>query len=150
MIIRAATPHDKNTLVNFEQAVVEAERPFNSSIKEGEPTYYNLDDLISSAQAKMLVVEVNNTLIGCGYGQIRASKPSLAHEKHLYLGFMYVVPDFRGQGINKKIMDALIEWGKGEGIQDFYLDVYSGNKAAISAYEKLNFEQSMIEMKLSL
>jgi len=150
MIIRAATPHDKNTLLSFEQAVVEAERPFNSSIKVGEPTYYNIDELINSAKSKLLVVENNNTLIACGYGQIRESKSSLAHEQHVYLGFMYVVPDFRGQGINKNIIDALIQWGRSCGIDDFYLDVYSGNKAAIRAYEKLRFEQSMIEMKLSL
>ena len=63
---------------------------------------------------------------------------------------MYVSPEYRGLGINKHIIDRLIDWSKQQGVMDFYLDVYAENEAAIRAYEKVGFAKSMIEMKINL
>ena len=63
---------------------------------------------------------------------------------------MYVNPDYRGQGLNNKLMQALMDWATTRGIYDFYLDVYAGSQSAISAYEKLGFEASLVEMKLNI
>lgn len=52
-------------------------------------------------------------------------------------------------GINKIILDKLINWAKVKGITDFYLDVYSENQSAIRAYQKAGFSSSMLEMKMS-
>ena len=93
---------------------------------------------------------MNGQIIGTGYAKIRASKKSLKHTKHSYLGFMYVAPTHRGLGINKLIMDRLIDWSKKEGIHDFYLDVYAENDSAIKAYEKVGFVKSVVEMKINL
>lgn len=150
MHLRIATQHDLNDLLQFEQAVVEAERPFNKHIKENNATYYDLPSLISETYSQLLVLEDNTQIIATGYIQIRESKNSLSHQKHGYLGFMYVLPDYRGRGFNRLVMDALIDWGKAQGISVFYLDVYAENQAAINAYQKLGFEPSLVEMKLEL
>jgi GNAT superfamily N-acetyltransferase len=63
---------------------------------------------------------------------------------------MYVAAEYRGRGINKSIIERLVEWSEGQGIFDCYLDVYSENEAAIQAYKKAGFVSSMIEMKLNL
>lgn len=63
---------------------------------------------------------------------------------------MYVEPEYRGLGINKLVMENLIEWSKEQGVLDFYLDVYDGNDAAIRAYEKVGFSKSLVEMKINL
>jgi GNAT superfamily N-acetyltransferase len=63
---------------------------------------------------------------------------------------MYVEPDYRGLGINKLIIDNLIDWSKQQGIFDLYLDVYDGNDTAIRAYEKVGFSKSLVEMKINL
>lgn len=147
---RQASLGDIPTLLELEQAVVEAERPFNSSIKEVGATYYDLEDLITSENACLIIVEDKSKIIGTGYSQIRPSKRSLNHEYHGYLGFMYVDPEYRGKGVNKKVMDLLIDWTKDKGISDFYLDVYAQNTSAIKAYEKVGFEPCLLEMKLHL
>jgi ribosomal protein S18 acetylase RimI-like enzyme len=147
---REALNTEVDSLRELEQKVVEAERPYNVSIKRDNPTYYDLEHLISSESACVLVAEDSNKIVGTGYVQIRTSKASLMHEKHGYLGFMYVEPSHRGLGLNKLIMDKLIAWGKEQGLCDFYLDVYTENQPAIRAYEKSGFRQSMVEMKLSL
>lgn len=147
---REALMAEIEMLRELEQKIVEAERPFNPSIKPKNAVYYDLDDLISSESAYVLVAEDSERIIGTGYLQIRRSKDSLVHENHGYLGFMFVDPSYRGLGLNPAIMDKLITWGKAKGLRDFYLDVYAENQVAINAYEKSGFAKSMIEMKLTL
>ncbi|WP_247684687.1 GNAT family N-acetyltransferase [Pseudoalteromonas luteoviolacea] len=148
ILIRTASVEDKATLLNLEQAVVDAERPFNAQIKPAAH-YYNLNDLLNSTDSHVVVAEHNGTVIATGYVQIRQSKPSLVHEKHGYLGFMYVSPEFRGQALNQRIIQNLIAWAESKGIFDFYLDVYNDNQAAINAYQKLGFAPSLLEMKVN-
>lgn len=150
MILRTATSEDKNKLLELEQAVVEAERPFNAQIKTTGALYYDMDDLLTSEHSELKVIELDNEIIATGYVQIRDSKRSLNHDAHGYLGFMYVDPAHRGKGLNKQLMDGLIEWAKAKGIKDFYLDVYAQNQAAINAYNKLGFTPALMEMQLNL
>jgi len=149
--LRKAIFTDLEILLAFEQNVLEAERPFNSSIKPLDASYYDLKAMIDDEKTLLLVAENDNEIIGSGYAQIRPSKTSsLIHQVHSYLGFMYVDPEYRGLGINKMIIDKLIEWTKGKGIYDVYLDVYDDNEAAVRAYEKVGFTKSLVEMKLNL
>ncbi|MEI5637796.1 MULTISPECIES: GNAT family N-acetyltransferase [unclassified Pseudoalteromonas] len=150
MKIRAATSADIDTLRALEQQVVAAERPFNEAIKTVDAIYYDLDAMLSDTNTHLIVGEKDNQIVATGYAQIRPSKAQLVHEHHGYLGFMLVLPEYRGQGLNQQVMEHLIEWCKGQNINDFYLDVYSANEAAIRAYEKAGFTPCLLEMKLHL
>ena len=146
---REANLDDLPQLLALEQCVIEAERPYNSSLKRGGTTYYDLENLISSLDTHIIVAEILGAIVGTGYAQIRQSKNSLEHNNHASLGFMFVAPEHRGKGINQEIIDRLVAWSKKEDVRDFYLDVYSQNEAAIKAYQKAGFVPSMLEMKLS-
>ena len=148
MQFRQATLSDVNALLALEQAVVNAERPFNSAIKAQGARYYDIPALITDDDSYLLVAEDNGAIVATGYVQIRQSKPSLEHNVHGYLGFMYVAPAYRGMGLNKQIIDTLMAWAESKQVFDFYLDVYADNRAAINAYEKVGFQPSMLEMKL--
>ena len=148
MELRAATLDDIEALLVLEQGVIEAERPFNAAIKAEGATYYDLHTLINEPHHNVIVAELEGRIIASGYVSIRDSRACFSHTRHGYLGFMYVNPDYRGQGINKRIMDNLLSWAKDQGVEAFYLDVYAENQAAIKAYEKLGFKSSKIEMQL--
>ena len=150
LTIRKATLDDLEELLELEQGVIAAERPFNATIKKANCTYYNLNDFITDDDTYLLVAELNNKIIASGYSQLRVSGISLNHEQHAYLGFMYVAEQYRGRGINKQLMDVLMKWSKSRGISDFYLDVYIENLAAVRAYEKAGFSKCMVEMKLNI
>lgn len=150
MKLRAATNDDIAVLRQLEQAVIDAERPLNPTIKRSEAKYYNLEALISDTNTLLIIGEVNNQIIATGYVQLRTSKQQLQHQQHGYLGFMYVAPNKRGQGLNQQIMTYLIDWAKTQQVTDFYLDVYNNNTAAVHAYEKLGFEPCLLEMKLHI
>jgi RimJ/RimL family protein N-acetyltransferase len=74
----------------------------------------------------------------------------LKHEKHAYLGFMYVLPEYRGKGLNQKIIDALKDWAALQNIKEFRLEVYYDNASAIKAYEKIGFSKYMLGMRFNL
>ena len=150
MKLRPAQPDDLPTLLEFEQGVIEEERPYNDSIKTTNVKYYDLHDLLTDPNTSLQLVENDGRVVGCGYAQLRPSESAFVHDKHAYLGFMYVEPGVRGQGINKMIIESLISWSKERGVYDFYLEVYVGNLAAVRAYEKVGFTPVMVEMKLNL
>jgi ribosomal protein S18 acetylase RimI-like enzyme len=146
--LREATAADLDTLVRLEQEVIAAERPFDSAIRESGARYYELDRLLADPATHLLVGEVDGRVIATGYAQLRASDPAFRHRRHAYLGFMYVAAEYRGHGINRAVVDALVEWGRSKGIQDFHLEVYAANASAIRAYEKAGFRRLMLKMKL--
>jgi ribosomal protein S18 acetylase RimI-like enzyme len=150
MIIRKAGLKDLDTLLQFEQGVIAAERPFDSTLKAGQIHYYNLEEMISASHIELLVAELDGHLIGSGYARIEKAKHYLQHPHHAYLGFMYTDPLHRGKGINRKIIGALKNWASAQHITEFRLEVYVNNLAAISAYKKAGFNPHMLEMRMDI
>ena len=148
--IRKATLLDLKQLLVFEQDLIKAERPFDPTLKPDPINYYDLKSLLTSPLAEVLVAEADNKVIASGYVRIDRSKPFLKHSTHAYLGFMYVLPEYRGQGINKQIMDALKDWAVSKNITEFRLEVYYDNISAIKAYEKIGFSRYSLEMRYNL
>ena len=150
LIIRKALLTDFPTLLLFEQGVINAERPFDPTLKTEQTTYYDLHQMITAPHIELLVAEIDGRLVGSRYARIETSKPYLQHKQHAYLGFMYVEPKYRGRGINKAIMDALEGWAIQQGITEMHLEVYDENTAAIKAYEKCGFSKYMLQMRKGL
>lgn len=146
--IRTARPGDTDTLLRFEQGVIIAERPFDSTLKDDPLHYYDIPYMIEADHIELLVAEQDNTLIGCGYARIESPrKHYLKHSLHGYLGFMYTHPDHRGKSVNKLIIEALKQWCMTKNITELRLDVYHDNLPAVKAYEKVGFKKHMIEMR---
>lgn len=148
--VRKATLEDLATLLNFEQGVIEAERPMDPTIKPGKINYYNLPELLTSNESDVFVVEIDNQIVASGYAKIKDDRHYLKHEKIGYLGFMFVPQEHRGKGLNKLIIDALLKWCKDRNIFEIRLDVYDTNPSAIRAYEKVGFKKHMINMRLDI
>lgn len=150
MIVRQAKIEEIETLLEFEQGVITAERPFDPTLKEGEIHYYDLAKLIESPLSSVFVAELDGELIASGYVSEKEAKDYLKHERYAYLGFMYVKPEHRGKGVNQKILDALLNWAKQRGLTEIRLEVYSENQPAIKAYEKAGFKSLLLEMRMEI
>lgn len=150
VIIRKATIDDLPDLLRFQTGVVEFERPFDPTIKLGEVQYYDLEEMIAAAHIELLVAESHSQVIGSGYARIERSEEYLKHDRHAYLGFMYVEPAHRGKGVNKKIIEALKEWVFSQNVTEVRLEVYLKNSGAVRAYEKAGFTSHLLEMRLEI
>lgn len=149
MITREATEKDLNILLEFEQGIVTAERPYNSTLIEGEIHYYDLLQLIRSEDAFVIVAEEEGEIVASGYAKIKAPDNNYSNfDRYAYLGFMFVKPEHRGKGINKLVLDELINWAKLKGLSEIRLDVYAENESAVKAYEKAGFESLLVTMRM--
>ena len=148
--IRKAALTDLEQLLIFEQDLIKFERPFDPAIKPDPVNYYDLKAMLTVSYIEVAVAEINNKIIASGYARIDKSKPFLKHGHHAYLGFMYVLPEYRGKGINKQIIDHLKNWAASQNINEFRLEVYYGNISAIKAYEKIGFSRYSLEMRFNL
>ena len=148
--VRQASLEDLDILLNFEQGVIEAERPFDSLLKEGKISYYNLEEMILSKNVHLIVAAVKGEIVGSGYVKIEKSKSYHKHELNGYIGFIYVKPNFRGKKISALILESLKNWAKSKEIQELRLDVYSDNLSAIKSYERVGVNKSWNNMKMEI
>ena len=148
--IRDADENDLTVLLQFEQAIIEAERAFDNSLKDGKTHYYNFPDLIASPKAKVLVAETGNKIVGSGYAVIKEAELYLKHREYAYLGLMYVKPTHRGKGINKQVLQTLKEWLIEKNITEIRLVVYEDNLLAKNAYLKAGFKAHVLEMRMEI
>jgi ribosomal protein S18 acetylase RimI-like enzyme len=148
IIVRRATTADLESLLRFEQGVVNAERPFDCTLREGPIQYYDLSQILNSENAHFVVAESGPQIVGCGFARIQSAKPYLKHRLQAYLGLMYVDLAYRGDAINGKIIDSLKQWCRSRNIDEMRLEVYHDNLAAVRAYEKAGFSKLMVEMRM--
>lgn len=146
--IREATTDDLPVLLHFEQELIKAERPFDVTIKEDPVSYYDIAEMIPDDNSCVVVVEHDGKIVASGYAQSRCARHYLDHELYSYLGFMFTLPEYRGKGLNSRIIDFLKDWSDDKGLKEMRLTVYDGNDPAIKAYEKVGFKKHIIEMRL--
>nr|WP_070961645.1 GNAT family N-acetyltransferase [Hyphomonas sp. Mor2] len=150
VIIRSATPEDLPILLTFEQGIIQAERPYDPTLKPDPISYYDVSALITSVDAEVAAAEINGRLVGSGYAKRKDSRHYLSPSEHAFIGFLYVDPEFRGRGINKRVLDHLFTWAKAQGLPEVHLTVYPGNDSAVRAYKKAGFDEYLLEMRLDL
>ena len=150
VLIRKAKLKDLPVLLQFEQGIIEAERPLDETLKQGNISYYDLAELIESDTVEVLVAVIDNEIVGSGYAKIKTAKPYLDHENYVYLGFMFTHHNHRGKKINALIVEGLKKWCLSKHVFELRLDVYDSNLGAIKAYEKVGFKKDMVNMRIRL
>ena len=150
MRIRPATHADLPTLRRFEQELIAVERAFDADLRPTDVTYYDLEGLITSDESLLIVGESSGDLVASGYVQIREAKPIYHHRHIAYIGFLYVAPVMRGQGVVQRLIEALCAWARERGVRHAELGVYADNAAAIAAYERAGFSAISTTMVLPL
>ncbi|MEM9603687.1 MAG: GNAT family N-acetyltransferase [Pseudomonadota bacterium] len=139
--IRTAVDSDLDTLRGFEQQLIDVERAFDRDLKAAGVRYYDLESLLAGADSEVAVAVAveGETVLACGYVQLRDAKAFYTHARVGYIGFLFVVPSARGHGLVRRVIDALCDWTRAQGVEHVELGVYSENAAAIAAYERAGF-----------
>ena len=138
--IRDAEPKDLAVLLQFEQGIVTAERPYDPTLADDPISYYNINSLITDSSSKVVVAIIGEKIIGSGFATILKAQDYLSHDNYVNLHF---------KGVNALVMNTLKEWAHNINIFEIRLTVYQDNLTAIRAYEKVGFKKHIIEMRLS-
>lgn len=147
--LREAKIGDLSLLLEFERSLIEYEKKFTPNLKKFSFSYYNLRAYIENPDISVVVAEQNNEVIASGYALVKKNKIYKNPDYYVLLGFMYVIPEQRGGGVNKMIIDYLLNWGKSRGHSEFQLDVYAPNESAIRAYKKAGFTFETFTMRIN-
>jgi ribosomal protein S18 acetylase RimI-like enzyme len=147
--LREAKIEDLSLLLEFEKSLIEYEKKFTLNLKKSSFSYYNLRAYIENPDISVVVAEKGNEVIASGYALVKKNKAYKNPEYYFLLGFMYVIPEQRGAGVNKMIIDYLLNWGKSRGYSEFQLDVYAQNESAIRAYKKAGFTFETFTMRIN-
>ncbi|MFK8006783.1 MAG: N-acetyltransferase family protein [Saprospiraceae bacterium] len=148
--VRPAHLEELPTLLEFEQGIVIAERPYDPTLDVDPISYYDIKAFINSENAEVVVAIVDDEIVASAYAKIVKAKPYFKYSHYAYLGFMFVKPEFRGKGINGEIIRNLNLWAKSKNITEIQLQVYDENNSAIKAYEKAGFKKYMVTMRMEI
>ncbi|WP_423410418.1 GNAT family N-acetyltransferase [Heyndrickxia sp. MSNUG] len=123
---------------------------YDGTLGEVEPTKEKIDQLIKPLLEKgsyYLIATENNKLMG--WILIGTSKDPFTDRMNGFIYELYVLEEFRGNGISKLLMRAGIDHLKQDGYAEIRLSAFAGNQA-IKQYEKLGFSIRTITMSLQL
>ena len=110
-------------------AVGEGFGPSDTEVKAMSQFYH---DKIAS---RYLVVSIDNKIVGgCGIAAFNNSK-SVCELRKLFL-----LPDARGLGLGKKLVEGCLKYAVVKGYESCYLDTLTNMKPAINLYEQLGFK----------
>ncbi|MBI1326710.1 MAG: GNAT family N-acetyltransferase [Alphaproteobacteria bacterium] len=149
MKLRPANLDDIPALMGLQKNIIEYERSFDSGIR-ANAIYYSqdrLEEIIQSDTGKVVVIDAENKLMGCGFGTITESSGWDAFDKKGYVGMMYVDPALRGKGFGKKILEYILNWFSEKDILDVQLNVYPNNTRALELYRSYGFEDHLMYMR---
>jgi ribosomal protein S18 acetylase RimI-like enzyme len=130
--VRRATPGDA-------PQVARLLHDFQAEFDEPSPGVEVLEDrygeLIRNKEMIVLLVGEGPD----GFAQLRFRPWVYSAGLHSYLEELYVVPDLRGNGLGRALLEAAMETARGEGAEQMELGTSEDDKAARKLYESAGF-----------
>jgi GNAT superfamily N-acetyltransferase len=80
---------------------------------------------------------------GYAFAELGESPPVFAREDPLTVLELYVRPEYRGDGLADRVMDAVEAWGADHGCERAELHVHARNETAAGLYEDRGYETFM-------
>ena len=115
-------------------------------LKQANEEYYRLH-LADGSHTACFAMNDDGELIGCGGICYQEEMPSPDNENGTcgYLMNIYALPEYRGRGVGRKIVEYLLAEAKERGTQKIYLE---SSDMAMSLYQEIGFTPLEGYMKL--
>ena len=101
-----------------------------------DPTTDALFEVFQTPRSKYFLAELNNKIVGGGGIYPTDGLPADTCE----LVKMYLLPEARGHGLGRTLIEKCIEAATENGFKKIYLETMPELKQALSVYEKFGFE----------
>lgn len=90
--------------------------------------------------AVLLAEAAQRHIVGLVELSIRSYAEGCDTQRVAYLEGWYVVPEYRGRGIGRALVEAAADWGRSQGCTEFASDAEADNFASQQAHLALGFE----------
>lgn len=134
----------KEIMLLFPQAI------FDGTLGEVKPTNEKIKRLVEPLFEKgcyYLIATENDKLMG--WILIGASTDQFTDKMNGFIYELFVLEDFRGRGISKRLMRTAIDHLRQDGYPEVRLSAFAGNQA-IKLYENMGFNMRTVTMSLPL
>jgi ribosomal protein S18 acetylase RimI-like enzyme len=151
--IRQAIAENANLITNFiKHMVVEMENYGGYKVNKSADIWNSMEsDVSRNCKRKdylyLLAIHPTQTsqVYGVAVGNIEHLENLFVDKKRLHISAIYTVPEMRHQGIARKLLNYLINWGHKMNASEADLHVLTTNPA-MHLYEQLGFEPQEISM----
>lgn len=89
-----------------------------------------------------------NIAVGCLW--MGSSIDQIAGDRHSHIFLLYVLPEYRRQGLGAALMSTAESYAKKQGDRQITLQVFENNQTAKDFYQKLNYSSHSILMSKPL
>jgi GNAT superfamily N-acetyltransferase len=145
MEIRKPTDYELQKVVSLSPQAV-----FDGTLGEVKPTNQKIKQLVELLLAKgsyyVIAIEEDQLM---GWILLGASKDQFTDKMNGFIYELFVIEEYRGKGISKRLMESAIDFLKQAGHSEVRLSAFAQNKA-IKLYEKMGFNIRTITMSLPL
>jgi ribosomal protein S18 acetylase RimI-like enzyme len=139
--IRLGSTKDKALLVKFMQQTYQEMFPQQdfSHLKQTVEQYL-------SPETPLWCVDISpdSTPIGCLWMGNAIDQITNSRYAHIFL--IYIIPEYRRQGIGKKLMEQAENWAQKRGDMQIGLQVFCQNTPAINLYNQLGYQTQSLTM----
>ncbi|KON70941.1 acetyltransferase [Peribacillus butanolivorans] len=145
MEIRKPTDYELQKVLSLSSQAV-----FDGTLGEVRPTNQKIKQLVEPLLAKggyyVIAIEEDQLM---GWILLGAGKDQFTDKMNGFIYELFVIEEYRGKGISKRLMESAINFLKQDGHSEVRLSAFAQNKA-IKLYEKMGFNIRTITMSLPL
>ncbi|MGF1826483.1 bifunctional helix-turn-helix transcriptional regulator/GNAT family N-acetyltransferase [Vibrio splendidus] len=136
VIVRSLQQQDNTVVANvIRQVSYENGLTKDKGYGVADPTLEDMFNVYNNERSQYWVIELDGKVVGGGGFAPLAGMPEVCE-----LQKMYFLPETRGKGLAKRLVNMSMEKAKELGYQHMYLETTECLNAAIKLYEKLGFE----------
>jgi ribosomal protein S18 acetylase RimI-like enzyme len=106
--------------------------------------------MIRSRNAAVFVAEDQGNIVGYIDGTLRTNIPIFQIQALGRLGTIFVLEEYRRQGIGEALTEALFQWFNSKQVEYVHINSDIRNTVAVNAWKKYGFQEEMIRMRINL
>ncbi len=147
MTIRTATELDLQTIMKLGEALQDESRDFEPLlIFDMASSLQHYSEELTNKDARIMVAIVNDEIVGYQYAFVEVLDYLSENNRQCTLEAIYVLPNYRGQGIAKSLIADMEHWAIVDmGVDRIRANIYAGNTVSETIHEKDGFSAYNIE-----
>lgn len=140
-VLRRASLHDQEVLANLWVAFMHEQAARDHAFRpaaDAEHRWRNdLPEWLRDETRRVYVAEHLDEIVGFVTAQRWTPPPIYAYAEEVYLGELYVLPDARGEGVGRRLVQQVQAWAEERGAERVRMGVAAGNEVAQSFWRGL-------------
>jgi ribosomal protein S18 acetylase RimI-like enzyme len=97
-----------------------------------------------------LLAQTARSVVGYLEGETINLQALFAPKKCFHISVVYVIPEFRRQGIATSLVTEALQWATEQGCKEADLNVLINNENARQLYRKIGFKEFQYELRMKL